>query len=47
MRTVYPIQLPRIEKYESLRIAKTFISFTYFIAVMHFNRANSRAYDSF
>lgn len=47
MRTVYPIQLPRIEKYEILKIAKTFISFTYFITVMHFNRANSRAYDSF
>ena len=47
MRTVYPIQLPRIEKYEGLKTAKTFISFTYFIAVMHFNRANSRAYDSF
>lgn len=47
MRTVYPIQLPRIEKYEGLKIAKTFISFTYFIAVMHFNRANSEAYDSF
>lgn len=47
MRTVYLIQLPRIEKYEGLKTAKTFISFTYFIAVMHFNRANSRAYDSF